>query len=286
MLICEHKITANAILHYRVVPLLCHLSLLFVLNIPVPLTRHRRTSNELLQLGTERSLIKRQPVFKAGDLETTIHILRRGRVKIVQSSPLGREVLLWFCLPGEVFGVSESLQEKARSVTAVTVESSYIVTIERSRFSAWLNDHPAHSLNLLGIMATRLRELSQRFLSLASGNVEVQVAKLLIDLSACYGTRVDRSILVNIPLTHQDIADMIGASRQCVSATMSNLKRSGVLSTKRRFLCIAKFNKLVALAGLSASAAAMAIGAVSGLLMSMLAGEAFGVCMEACAIVM
>lgn len=217
------------------------------LNFLSKLTDTERTS--LLAVSHVREFKKKEYVFRAGDDDPNVHILRRGRVKVIQTSPLGKEVLLWFCLPGEVFGVSENFDGQIRKVSAQTLEASEIVSVPQAQFKQWLHKHPQHFDYIVGLMASRLREIGHRFLNLATGNVSSQVAKLLIGLASCYGTQRPNAVLVNLPLSHQDIADMIGASRQCVSAAMSELKRDGILSVERHFLCIEDMERLAILAG-------------------------------------
>lgn len=204
----------------------------------------------LTSISHTRTVKKKEFVFRDGDSDPYVHILKHGRVKVTQASPLGKEVLLWFCLPGEVFGLSEQFDSQIRRVSALALEPSQILSVEQRQFKAWLSEHPRHFDYVVGLMAMRLREISHRFLNLATGNVPAQVAKLILSLAGCYGTPRKQMVQLNIPLSHQDIADMIGASRQCVSATMSELKRAGVLSTNRRFLCIEKLERLAELAGL------------------------------------
>lgn len=221
----------------------CFVALNFLANIDEPARK------ALIAKGTTSTYRKKQYIFNAGDNDRRVYILRRGRVKIVQASPIGREVLLWFCVPGELFGITECLDEKPRPVSAVALDTSDVLSLECEWFRQWLEDNPKHATHLVSIMATRLREIGHRFLNLATGNVTSQVAKLLVEMANCYGTQMNHGVLLNIPLSHQDIADMIGVSRQRVSATISQLKQQGLLSIRKHFLCLEKLTELAQLAG-------------------------------------
>lgn len=204
----------------------------------------------LIDKATSTTYKKKQPIFRAGEEDRRVYILRRGRVKLVQTSPLGREVLLWFCVPGELFGISECLEAKPRAVSAVALDISEVLSFDCDWFRGWLEEHPKHATQLVSIMATRLREIGHRFFNLATGNVTSQVAKLLVEMANCYGTQMNHGVLLNIPLSHQDIADMIGVSRQRVSTTISQLKQQGLLSIRKHFLCLEKLAELGQLAGI------------------------------------
>jgi CRP/FNR family transcriptional regulator len=80
------------------------------------------------------------------------------------------------------------------------------------------------------VLSSRLRILGEMFVNLVADDVNTRIAKLILRLSARFGMRVGKEIFFNIPLTHQEIADMIGTSRQTVTSTLSVLKRQGVLN--------------------------------------------------------
>ena len=84
------------------------------------------------------------------------------------------------------------------------------------------------------VLSSRLRVLGEMFVNLVSDDVSTRIAKLILRLSARYGTRVGKEVFLNIPLTHQEIADMVGTSRQTVTTVLSTLKRQGVLSIDNR----------------------------------------------------
>ena len=221
----------------------CFVALNFLANIDEPARK------ALIAKGITSTYKKKQYIFSAGDDDHRVYILRRGRVKLVQASPMGREVLLWFCVPGELFGVTECLHSSPRPVSAVSLDTSDVLSLDCAWFRQWLEENPKHATHLVSIMATRLREIGHRFLNLATGNVTSQVAKLLVEMANCYGTQMNHGVLLNIPLSHQDIADMIGVSRQRVSATISQLKQAKLLSIRKHFLCLEKLAELGRLAG-------------------------------------
>lgn len=222
----------------------CFVALNFLAQIDEPARK------ALIAAGTNSTYKKNQYIFRAGEEDYRVYILRRGRMKIMQTSPLGREVLLWFCVPGELFGISECLDVKPRPVSAVALDASEVLSLDCDWFRQWLEQNPKNATHLVSIMATRLREIGHRFLNLATGNVTSQVAKLLVEMANCYGTQMNHGVLLNIPLSHQDIADMIGVSRQRVSTTISQLKQQGLLSIRKHFLCLEKLAELGRLAGI------------------------------------
>ncbi len=194
--------------------------------------------DELYRIAKQRSFAKNAFIFKAGENDLNVWVLTQGRVKLFTSSAQGRDVLLWFTLPGEIFGLAECLQEQPRLIYARAAEATQVLSIGHTQFKEWLSDRPEITFCLMKIMAARMRELGQRFLSLANGNIQMEIAQFLVRLSVAYGKLVGPAIKVDIPLTVQDIADMMGTSRQGVSTCLAEMKRQGIVDTVRHYLII------------------------------------------------
>jgi len=139
-------------------------------------------------------------------------------------------VILWFCFPGEIFGLAEVARGGGRVVNAHACDQSEVLAVSQEQFKGFLMNHPQTALLSMQVLSSRLRILGEMFVNLVSDDVNTRIAKLILRLSARYGTRVGKEIFLNIPLTHQEIADMVGTSRQTVTSTLSTLKKQGVLS--------------------------------------------------------
>ena len=196
--------------------------------------------DELYQIAKNRSVAKNDFIFKTGQHDLNVYILSSGRVKLYCSSIQGRDVLLWFSRAGEIFGLAECLQEKQRQIYARAAEPCEVLCIAHSQFKEFLSTRPEISLLLMRILALRMCEIAQRFLSLANGNIQIGVAQLLLRLSETNGKLAGLDIHMDIPLTEQDIADMVGSSRQGVSTCLAKLKREGVIDIAKHFLVIKK----------------------------------------------
>jgi len=169
-------------------------------------------------------------VFRSGSLGRNVYFLRSGRIKIHQLSPIGREVILWFCFPGEIFGLAEVVRGGGRVVNAQACQPSEVLSVSQERFRTFLCDHPRVAMLSMEVLSSRLRLLGDMFVNLVADDVNTRIAKLILRLSGHYGTRIGKEIFLNIPFTHQEIADMVGTSRQTATSALSMLKRQGVLS--------------------------------------------------------
>lgn len=193
---------------------------------------------ELERIATAHHYAKGDYVFRSGAPGNHVYFLQSGKIKIHQLSPLGREVILWFCFAGEIFGVAEVARGGGRVVNAQACERSEVLALQQHRFREWVAEHPRIALLSMQVLSSRLRVLGEMFVNLVSDDVSTRIGKLILRLSARYGNRVGKDIFLNIPLTHQEIADMVGTSRQTVTSALSELKRRGVLSIDNRVIHI------------------------------------------------
>lgn len=192
----------------------------------------------LLTIGEKRRFKKDQIIFNAGSLVDNVFILLDGRVKIFQLSPVGKEVILWFCFSGEIFGLAEMLQSQRREVYSQACSDVGVLVIDKNHFKEFLLQHPDVALKVIDWLSCRLRELGDVLLNLAADDVTSRVIKLITRLSARYGKQLEDVIHLDIPLTHQEMADMIGTSRQTVTAVLGKLKRKGALRIENRAIYI------------------------------------------------
>ncbi len=188
----------------------------------------------------EVTLIKRGGLlFRAGIEDAKIYVLEQGRVKIFQLNARGKETLLWFCAAGEIFGISELCNGGRRKVYAQACVDSQILSIPRDSFKTFIEQHPQAAIHVIEVLSYRLRSLSKIVEGLATNDVPQRVKMLLTDLSERYGHRVGDKICIDIGITHQEMADMIGTTRQSVTTTLSELRRAGLVEQRARRLHVA-----------------------------------------------
>ncbi|MDH5326361.1 MAG: Crp/Fnr family transcriptional regulator [Gammaproteobacteria bacterium] len=195
-------------------------------------------SSDLLAIGVKRLFRKDEMIFHVGSSSDDVYILLNGRVKVFELSQEGKEVILWFCFPGELFGLSEVMRRDHRLVNALACCPVEVLAIKQADFEQYLYANPASAMQVIELLSSRLRELGDVLLHLASDDVTSRVVKLIARLANRYGTCNSKGIRLDIPLTHQEMADMIGASRQTVTTVLGALKKQGLLRTEQRTIYI------------------------------------------------
>lgn len=210
---------------------------------------HPDDRRELFAITRICAVAKGERLFCIGDPGNHVYFLQQGRVKIHQLSTMGREVILWFCLPGEIFGIAEAAQDSGREVSAEACEASRVLVLTQDQFKDFLASHPRAALLSLQTMAARLRVLGHMLVNLVSDDAHTRIAKLLLRLSAGYGERVGTDVHLNIRLTHQEIADMVGTTRQTVTSALADFRRRGVLRVDHRLIMIENEERLAEMTG-------------------------------------
>lgn len=201
----------------------------------------------LFDLGTRKMYTKDEMIYNVGSTSEDIYIVLDGRIKIFELSKEGKEVILWFCFPGEIFGLSDALSRQRNGTRDLNAQScSYVelISIKHDDFLGFLKLNPAVSINVIDILSYRLRELGSVLLNLASDDVTSRVAKLIARLATRYGKSNAGQIFIDIPLTHQQMADMIGTSRQTVTTVLGSLKRKGILKIEQRNIIVCDYHWL------------------------------------------
>lgn len=192
---------------------------------------------DFARLGECRRCAKHDFVFRSGDPGRHVYVLKEGRAKIFKVSESGKEVILWFCFPGEMFGLAEASRGGSRDVYAQACSELLVQRIAREQFVLFLDARPRVALQVIDLLSCRLRVLGDILTNLATDDAGSRVIKLLLRLCSRYGRLDDASgICLDIPLTHQEMADMLGASRQTVSTVIGELKKRGALEVRKRQL--------------------------------------------------
>ena len=194
--------------------------------------------DDLLRHMQARTFAKGEFIFRAGQPGQEIYLLRRGRVKLYRVSESGREVIMRMGAPGELFGLIDVLRGARRVITAEACGACEVHAMTREQFRAYLQGHGEFALQIMRLLAWHIHTLGELVESLAADDVNTRLLKLLRWLSQHYGVRNGEETYIALPLTHQEIASMVGATRQTVTRTFVDLKRRGLVRYQGRHLLV------------------------------------------------
>ncbi|MFC1664243.1 Crp/Fnr family transcriptional regulator [Pseudomonadota bacterium] len=175
--------------------------------------------------GVVRNVPRNNILLHEGEQPDALYIVVTGKVKIYVGDVDGKELVLSILGPGGFFGEMAIIDGSPRSATVMSVEESTVVTIGKQDFLKCLREIPDLAFNLLVSFARRIRNVNDHVRDLALLDVYGRVARTLLRLA-----KPKENILVTDAITQQEIANMVGASREMVSRVLTNLKNDGFIS--------------------------------------------------------
>ena len=199
---------------------------------------------EMNRITHMEEIKKRQPIYLPGDPSNTVYLLKKGRVKISSVAANGRVVTFEILEPGEIFGELEVLEDSPRESYAETLDDTLICAISREDFDGYLRNHPDMALKLTKLIGLRLRKIQNRVEDLVFRDVPARIAHLLLELQTSEGVQEGAGIRIRAKLTHQEMANLIGSSRETVSAILGQFRDRGFIQTKARSIIILDSNGL------------------------------------------
>jgi len=177
-------------------------------------------------------------IFGQNDPGDAMFVVEDGRVKVVLYGESGREVILTIFRAGDFFGEMSLLDGKPRSAHVIAVEDTRLLMLSRADFVRHLADHPATGLKVMSELCQRLRGADEIIGNLALLDVYGRVARALIELAKKDGEETDEGILIRSRPTQQDLASMIGTSRETVSRVLSEFQRRGFLAMRGKTILL------------------------------------------------
>lgn len=201
---------------------------------------------QALTLGVMRSVKKGGFFFMQSDPAKHAYVLITGRVKMIQITPNGQQITLRMMTPGQTYGGIAMLNPGAGyPATAQAVENSTAIAWNTSHLRILAETEPSISLNTMQLMHGYITELQERQIALVTERVEQRIARILLKLAAESGKKVDEGVLIDMPLTRQDVAEMSGTTLFTVSRTLSEWERNGLIKIGRGRVVIREPHGLV-----------------------------------------
>ncbi len=182
----------------------------------------------LVSVVTRCSVPRGSMIMAAGDPIDSLYIVISGRLKVMMSEADGKEVILSILGPGEFFGEMGLIDDYPRSASVVSIEPCELFSVTKRDFKKCIVENVEMSMTVMRGLVRRLREADRKIGSLAMLNVYGRVARLLLDMSEDVNGRK----MVTKRLPKQDIAKMVGASREMVSRVMKDLEMSGYIEVR------------------------------------------------------
>lgn len=199
----------------------------------------------LFQHATVVKLRRGEVLFEEGDLGDTLYVIVRGKVKVGRTSNDGRENLIAVLGPGEMLGELSLFDPGPRTAGATAVIPTELHQLSHADFTMWLNDNPQAGHVLLRALAQRLRKTNEAMGDLVFSDVPGRVAKALLDLAERFGEPASGGgTRVAHDLTQEELAQLIGASRETVNKALADFDARGWLRREGRAIILVDVDRL------------------------------------------
>ena len=210
------------------------LSLVVLRNVPLFAGLSESELEKLSKVSVRKRVERGAFVVRAAENTDSLYVLLTGRAKVTNTDEEGREIILAWLGPGESFGEMGLIDGSPRSANVVASEACELLVLSKDNFQRCLQDNFLVAQKLMQILVRRLREADRKIESLALLDVYGRVARLLLDLSV----EEEGRRIVKKKISKQDMARMIGASREMVSKVMRDLELSGYIAVENDLVII------------------------------------------------
>jgi len=198
----------------------------------------------LSEITTERTVNKKQIVFMEGEKREAVFFIRTGVVKIFRVDENGNEQVINLLQNGEMFPHIGFFDEGPYPSTAQAMEETHLLVIRVDDFNELLITYPRIAIKVMKIMGQRITQLANRIQEFISEDVAHRIIHTLLRLAE-NNVMEDRSATIEIPITNQDLANMVGTTRETINRIFNQLKKEGMIETSRKRIHIYNIDELI-----------------------------------------
>jgi CRP/FNR family transcriptional regulator/CRP/FNR family cyclic AMP-dependent transcriptional regulator len=199
---------------------------------------------QLAEVAQRRSFKRGEVIFHKGDAGSSLYMIVQGQVKIVLPSDSGEEALLAVLDADDFFGELSLIDEQPRSATVVATEPTETLVLHRADFLKFISNSPGLAVDMLRILAQRLRETDEFIEDAVFLDVPGRLAKKLLELAAAYGRETPAGTMIGMRLTQQELATMVGATRESVNKHLRAYRSRGYIDIDRQRIIVLRPKEL------------------------------------------
>lgn len=185
--------------------------------------------------------------FRQGEAASRFFVLLHGHLKVVQTNTEGEQVIVRYVSPGDIFGIAKAMRRPDYPASVIAVQESIALSWPSSEWERLLSSNMAFGASALQTVGQRLQDAHTRIQELSTEEVEQRVARALLRLIETSGNRTPEGIIIDFPITRQDIAEMTGTTLHTVSRLLSAWKERGLVQSRRMRIMVCDTDELVRL---------------------------------------
>ena len=205
------------------------------------------SADELAQLEARarvRRFARKSLIYLPQDAADSLLLLADGRVKICNFTADGKQAVFTLIEPGEVFGELAAVDDGQREEYAEAIDDSKVILIPRDEIQRLMQSHPHVTLGISRLLGLRRRLLQRRLSHLMFRSNRERLILLLLELAERYGATTSEGVRLNLKLSHQDLASLIGSTRESVTVALGELQAAGLIRHTRRQIVLLDVDRM------------------------------------------
>jgi len=189
--------------------------------------------NQLRHIFTVKAYHKNQIIFLEEETGSYMYLVLSGKVKVAKSGAAGKETILAIHRTGDFFGEMSLLDGKTAPATVSAMEDAKIISVSGADFHKYLMHNEKVMLQIINVLCSRLRQVWQTQ-SLSSSTADARIRMGIHQLAMRHGIRDAHGIIIDLKITHQELAEMVGTSRETVTRVLARLREQGIIEIDQR----------------------------------------------------
>jgi CRP/FNR family transcriptional regulator, cyclic AMP receptor protein len=200
--------------------------------------------NQLAHIFVVRSYRKNQIIFLEEETGSYMYLVLSGKVKVSKAAVAGKETILAIHRAGDFFGEMSLLDGKTAPATVSAMEDAKIISVSGADFHKYLLHNEKVMLQIINVLCARLRQVWQTQ-SLSSSTADARIRMGIYDLAKKHGIRDAHGTIIDLKITHQELAEMVGTSRETVTRVLAHLRDDGIIEISQRRITLLKPQELL-----------------------------------------
>lgn len=201
----------------------------------------------VLDLATPKRFGRELSVFIEGDPAGRFYLLLDGHIRVVRTTPSGDQIIVLHIAPGQLFGIAAAMHRDTYPATAMTADECLTLSWPTALWHKFAADYPGFATENYKTLGERMGEVNNRVVEMATQHVEQRVANTLLRLINQNGKKVENGIVIDFPITRQNLSEMTGTTLHTVSRLLSAWQKDGLVASTRKRVVVTNPHKLVIL---------------------------------------
>lgn len=198
----------------------------------------KKAMDRIGSIARGKDIPRKKIIYSPQDEGETMYILKKGRVRIFKLSVDGKLITLAILGDKDIFGAMSMIKGGTYDAYAETLEDSYICAIKQNDFYNVVKEMPEIALRLIEKINQKLREAEERIKDLVFYDVPGRIASILLKLAEQFGKDTPKGIQIGFKITHQELADMVGAARETVTVILNDFRNDNIIAIDEKYITI------------------------------------------------